>query len=81
MFQLVLKHHPHFFSSFHMRVVRSNHENWLVGAEPLLGDKTFTLRLGEVKAIEVHHLVPRCHKIMHELRLGIPTAIDFREGA
>lgn len=43
--------------------------------------QTFLLRLRQVKAIEVHHLVPRGYKVMDELPLGISTAVDFCQGA
>jgi hypothetical protein len=38
------------------------------------------LRSGEVEAVKVHYLVPRRHKVVHELLLGVLTTIDFRDG-
>ena len=36
---------------------------------------------GKIKAIKVHHLVPRRHKVTHELLLCVAACIDFRERA
>src|SRR5579863_5060048 len=34
-------------------------------------------RWSRLKPICVHYLAPRCHKVFHELLLGVGTAIDF----
>ena len=44
-------------------------------------DGPFLLRLHQVVAIQVHHLVPRRHKGMHERLRRVATRIDFREGS
>src|SRR5262245_17726962 len=36
---------------------------------------------GEVVAVEVHHLAPGRHEILHELLLRVGAGIDLREGA
>jgi hypothetical protein len=41
----------------------------------------WTQRLRNIKAIQIHHLVPRCDEIVDELLLRIGTSIDFRHGA
>ena len=33
----------------------------------------------QVETIQVHHLVPHRHKVVHELLLGVRTGIDFRQ--
>ena len=38
------------------------------------------LQSGKVEAIEIHHLVPCCHKVVEELLLGVLTTINFRQG-
>ena len=35
---------------------------------------------GKVEAVEVHHLVPGGHEVMHELLRRVAARIDFREG-
>ena len=39
------------------------------------------LRLRQIEAIEIHHLVPRVHEIAHERLLPVVTSVNFREGA
>src|SRR5208282_6654973 len=39
------------------------------------------LARGEVEAIEIHHLVPRRHEVLHELLLRVRAGIDFRKRA
>ena len=34
---------------------------------------------GEVEPVEVHHLVPRGHEVVHKLLLRIRASIDFRQ--
>src|SRR5215510_13898875 len=36
-------------------------------------------RSGQVVAIEVHHLVPRSHEVLHKRLLRVVTSIDFRD--
>src|SRR5205823_1138546 len=36
---------------------------------------------GEVKAIQVHHLVPSSHEVAHKLLFRILTCIDLGEGS
>ena len=38
-------------------------------------------KLGKVKAIEVHDLVPRCHKVIYEYLLSVITPVDLRNGS
>src|SRR6516165_6610142 len=35
----------------------------------------------ELEAVEVHHLVPRRHEVLHELLLAVGTSIDLSERA
>src|SRR5438105_957563 len=35
----------------------------------------------KVEAIKIHHLVPRGHKVTHELLLSVVTGVDLREGS
>src|SRR5689334_11066778 len=35
----------------------------------------------KVVAVEIHHLGPGRHKVLHELLFGVRAAIDFRKGA
>jgi hypothetical protein len=35
---------------------------------------------GEVEPIEVHHLVPGSHEVVHELHFSIVAAINFSNG-
>ena len=37
--------------------------------------------LGQVEAIEVHHLDPRVHEVAHELLLPIVASVDFGDGS
>ncbi len=46
---------------------------WINCPQPLM------LRSSKVEAVEVHHLIPRRHKVGHELLLGVLTSIDFRQ--
>src|SRR5262249_53876383 len=48
-----------------------------------LGERLKSLppRSGEVEAVEVHHLAPRRHEVLHELFLRVRARIDFREGS
>ncbi len=39
------------------------------------------LRLRQVEAIEIHHLVPRLHEVAHEHLLRIATSVNFRDGS
>ncbi len=39
--------------------------------------KAKNYRLFQIKPVEVHHLVPRCHEILHELFFGIFASVDF----
>ena len=39
------------------------------------------LRLRQVEAIEIHHLVPRGHEVAHEHLLRIVTSVNFRVGS
>lgn len=43
--------------------------------------KTFMRRSGEIEAVEIHHLVPRSHKVTHELLLRVVLRVDLREGS
>ena len=43
--------------------------------------KAFPGGSGQVEAIEVHHLVPRGHEVVHELLLRVVAGIDFRQRA
>jgi len=38
-------------------------------------------RVGQIKSIQIHHLVPGCHKILHKLLLSIRAAIHLGDGA
>src|SRR5262249_60514995 len=38
-------------------------------------------RSGEVEAVQVHHLGPRRHEVLHELLLRVRASVDFAEGA
>ncbi len=42
---------------------------------------SFVLRSGEVKAIEVHHLVPSRDEVVNELFLAVRASVDFSQGA
>jgi hypothetical protein len=35
----------------------------------------------KVEAIEIHHLVPRSHKVTHELLFRVVACVDLREGS
>src|SRR5437867_6553394 len=35
----------------------------------------------KVEAIKIHHLVPRNHKVTHELLLRVVTCVDLRDGS
>ena len=37
-------------------------------------------RSGQIEPVKIHDLVPRCHKIVQELLLGVLTSVDFRQG-
>ena len=37
--------------------------------------------ISQIVAVQVHHLCPRRHEVLHELRLRIRARIDFRQGA
>src|ERR1700723_4722400 len=45
-----------------------------------IGSKTFPRESGEVKAVQVHHLVPGSHEVAHERLLRVVTGICFCEG-
>ena len=34
----------------------------------------------EVETVKVHDFVPRCHKVVQELLLGVLASVDFRQG-
>ncbi len=40
-----------------------------------------SFRLGKVEAVEIHDLVPRRHKVMHERLTSVITRVDFRDGS
>ncbi len=42
--------------------------------------KTIMPRLGKVEAVQVHHLGPRRHEVLHELLLRVGAAVDLRDG-
>src|SRR5690606_3768537 len=46
-------------------------DSWSAGSRHLL----------QVKPVQIHHLVPRGDKVLHELLLRIGAAIDFGQGA
>ena len=46
---------------------------------PSLDRSCLPLKLREVEAIEIHHLVPGRHKVTHEHLLRVAARIDFRE--
>src|SRR5580704_16353761 len=50
-------------------------------AGPQLRPDAFPWKSGEVKAIQVHHLVPRSHEVAHKHCLRVGTGIDLREGS
>ncbi len=37
-------------------------------------------QLGQIKAIQIHHLVPRSHEVTHKLLLRVVTCIDLCDG-
>src|SRR5579862_374800 len=39
------------------------------------------LSICHVKAIQIHHLGPRCNEVLHKLLLGVRARIDFGESA
>jgi YD repeat-containing protein len=41
---------------------------------------TMVLAESEVETVQVHDLVPRRDKVVHELLLGVVTGVDFRQG-
>ena len=48
------------------------------------GSKPSFIRIGcvgRIKSVQIHHLVPGCHKILHKLHLSICAAIHFGDGA
>ena len=38
------------------------------------------LRSGEAETVKVHDFVPRRHKVVQELLLGVRAGVDFRQG-
>jgi hypothetical protein len=91
MFQIVLKHRPHllltaylsvknppfnFWGFYRMRIIRHAIQNTLWNPS-----MTLSLISGEVKAIQVHHLVPGRDKVMDKLLLGVRASVDFSQGA
>ena len=52
------------------------------GAPPLepVDAGLFSFDLGKVEAVKVHDLVPRSHKIVHELFLRVLASVDFGQG-
>src|SRR5512136_2334273 len=50
------------------------------GASCIMRVKAYPLRSRKVEAVKVHDLVPRRYKVVHELLLGVLTAIDLRDG-
>jgi len=49
-----------------------------VQCEPGTQPRRYPLRSVEVEAIEIHDLVPRGNEVVHELPLGVVTAVYLR---
>src|SRR5271170_6175069 len=54
---------------------------WLMQIKQLVVVRLSCLRLRDVEAIEVHHLVPRGHEVLHKRLLRVAACIDFRDSA
>ena len=85
-FQDKLKRRPHFclWLSLAFRIptdLRRLNEITHLRNDAEKPPKTIALRLGAVEAIEVHHLVPHCHKVIYKFLLRVLRSVDLREGA
>src|SRR5215510_9905551 len=80
-----LKRRPDFWSKASASVegLRSRTCAASISAEAALQKplKSLPPRSGEVEAVEVHHLGPRRHEVLHKLLLRVRARVDFAEGA
>src|SRR5215475_1005734 len=72
---LVLPSHAFEYGSFFVEPTSVS------GDSRLAVDRIDVAKLTEIKAIQVHHLVPRPNKVPQELLLGVGTGIDFCDSA
>src|SRR6266404_5560047 len=75
-FQAVLKRRPDFLS-----MAQAGLDGFDIAAALQMPAKVFPPGSGRVEAIEIHHLVPRRHEVLHELLLRVGAPVDLREGA
>src|SRR4030095_916421 len=77
-FLITVADHPASRASLNLDVVRDDPTPRRGCAHKTL--KACSPRLRQVVAIEVHHLRPGRHEVLHELRLRIRASVDLRQG-